>query len=136
VDVSKGTVTKTDEAMGTSGILFKGLGKQATGASRVSEPNKDKQGNVYFQINQHGDSAMNVRTAIGTIDNHLNMVVTPGNQVGITPDSTARSFPSLEVYKYTMDAKGNVTTTIVLAQTETDRSALKKPEQPIKADPQ
>ncbi|HEV7747812.1 MAG TPA: RHS repeat-associated core domain-containing protein [Pyrinomonadaceae bacterium] len=136
VDVTKGTVTKAGEGMGTSGIIFKSAGIQGSGGSQVSEANKDKQGNVYFQINQHGDSAMNKGNRMGTIDNHLNMVVTPSNQVGITPDSTAKDFPSLEVYKYMMDAKGNVTTTVVLARTETDRSALKKPEQPVKADPQ
>lgn len=84
VDVKNGTVTKTDEAMGTSGIVHPSVGFQATGASLVSEPNKDKQGNLYFQISQHGDSAMNVGNRIGTIDNHLNMVATPDNKVGVT----------------------------------------------------
>jgi hypothetical protein len=135
VDVSKGTVTKTDEAMGRSGIIIKDVGIQGSGGSRVSEPNQDKQGNVYFQINQHGDSAMNVGGAFGTIDNHLNMVVTPDNKVGITPSSTAKDYPSLEVFKYTVDDKGNVTTTQVFVKPETKPSALKKPEQPIQADP-
>lgn len=134
VDVKNGSVTKAGEGLGRSGIVFKQAGKQANGGSVVSEPNKDKQGNVYFQISQHGDSAMNVRNSLGTIDNHLNMVATPDNRVGITPSSTARDFPSLEVYKYTMDAKGNVTTTLVLAKTETDRSALKQSEKPVQAD--
>jgi hypothetical protein len=104
VDPGKGTVTKTDEAMGRSGIIIKGLGLKGSGGSQVSEPNKDKGGNIYFQINQHGDSAMNVNNAFGTIDNHLNMVVTPDSKVGITPSSTAKDYPSLEVFKYTADA--------------------------------
>jgi RHS repeat-associated protein len=135
VDVSKGAVTKTDEAMGRSGLIIKGVGIQGSGGSRVSEPNKDNQGNVYFQINQHGDSAMNVGGAFGTIDNHLNMVVTPDNKVGITPSSTAKDYPSLEVFKYTVDAKGNVTTTQVFVKEESKPSALKNPEQPVRVDP-
>jgi RHS repeat-associated protein len=136
VDVSKGTVTKTDETMGRSGIGFKGLGLQGSGGSQVSEPSKDKQGNVYFQIAQHGDSAMNVGNLIGTIDNHLNMVVTPENKVGITPSSTAKDYPSLEVFKYTMDDKGKVTTTPVIVKEEAGSAALKSSEQPLKAAPQ
>ena len=134
VDASKGTVVKTDEMMGRSGLIIKGVGLKGSGGSQVSEPNKDKQGNVYFQINQHGDSAMNVKNLFGTIDNHLNMVVTPDNKVGITPSSTAKDYPSLEVYKYTVDAKGNVTTTQVFVKQETGPGALKKPEQPVQAD--
>ena len=134
VDPGKGTVTKTDETMGRSGIVIKDFGLQGSGGSNVSELNKDKQGNMYFQINQHGDSAMNVENVVGTIDNHLNMVATPDNKVGITPSSTAKDYPSLEVHKYTMDAKGNVTTTQVFVKQETAPGALKRPEQPVKAD--
>ena len=49
VDVKKGTLTKTDETMGTSGIIFKDVGPQGTGGSEVSSPSKDKEGNMYFQ---------------------------------------------------------------------------------------
>lgn len=90
---------------------------------------------MYFQISQHGDSAMNVGGLFGTIDNHLNMVVTPDNKVGITPSSTAKDYPSLEVFRYTVDAKGNVTTTQVSVKHETKPADLKKKEQPIQADP-
>lgn len=38
VDPSKGTVTKTDEAMGTSGVFSKNLGPQGTGGVQVSNP--------------------------------------------------------------------------------------------------
>ena len=135
VDPGKGTIAKTDETMGRSGIVIKDLGLQGSGGSQVSEPNKDKQGNVYFQISQHGDSAMNVGGSVGTIDNRLNIVVTPDGKVGITPSSTAKDYPSLEVFKYTVDYKGNVTTTQVFVKHETKPAALKKPEQPIQADP-
>jgi hypothetical protein len=47
---------------------------------------------------------------------------------------TAKDYPSLEVFKYTADAKGNITTTQVFAKAETGPGALKKPEQPVKAD--
>jgi RHS repeat-associated protein len=135
VDPGKGTVTKTNETMGTSGVFFKNLGFQGSGGSNVSEPNKDKQGNMYFQISQHGDSAFDYGGKLGTIDNHLNMVATPDLKVGVTPSSTARDYPSLEVYKYTMDAKGNITTTQVLSKPEgPSMIGLRRPEKPIRAD--
>jgi hypothetical protein len=78
---------------------------------------------------------MNVGGAFGTIDNHLNMWVTPDNKVGITPSSTAKDYPSLEVFKYTIDTKGNVTTTQVFVKHETRPADLKKKEQPVQTDP-
>jgi hypothetical protein len=134
VDPSKGTVTKTDEAMGTSGILFKGAGLKGTGGVQVSSPpGKDEQGNLYFQINQHGTSKF--LGALGSIDNHLNMVVTPDGKVGITPSSTAKDYPSLEVFKYTVDDKGSVTTTQIFVKTESGNMLdLGKNEKPIQAD--
>lgn len=136
VDVSKGTVTKTDEAMGRSGIVFKDVGPKGSGGSEVSSPNKDGKGNVYFQIHQVGTS--NTPAAlIGDIENHLNMVVTPDGKVGITESSTAKDYPSLEVYKYTVDDKGNVTTTLIKHKPESGNVFdLRKKEKPIKADPQ
>jgi hypothetical protein len=57
--------------------------------------------------------------------------------VGITPSSTAKDYPSLEVYKYTVDAKGNVTTTLIKHKPESGNVfSLMNPEKPIKADPQ
>jgi hypothetical protein len=63
------------------------------------------------------------------------MVVTTDGKVGITPSSTAKDYPSLEVFKYTVDEKGNVTTTQIFVKNETKPAALKKPEQPVQADP-
>ena len=65
----------------------------------------------------------------------FNMVVTPDSQVGITPSSTARDYPSLEVYKYIMDEKGNVTSTLVKFKQEGNSMVgLRRPEKPIQAD--
>ena len=73
---------------------------------------------------------------LGSIDNHLNMVVTTDGRVGITPGSTAKDYPSLEVFKYTVDAKGNVTTTLIRVKTESGNILdLGKKEKPIQADP-
>lgn len=137
VDPSKGSVTKTDETMGRSGIiLFKNLGPKGVGGANVSAPNKDEKGNTYFQINQHATSNTPAALA-GSIDNHLNMVVTRDGRVGITESSTAKDYPSLEVYKYTMDGKGNVTTTLIRNKVESGNILdLRGPEKPIKADPQ
>jgi RHS repeat-associated protein len=130
---AKGNVTKTDETMGRSGAVFKELGPKGSGGVQVSSPNKDEKGNVYFQINQHGESK--IAGVLGSIDNHLNMVVTPDLKVGITPSSTAKDYPSLEVLKYTVDAKGNVTTTQVFVKTESGNMLdLSKKEKPIRAD--
>lgn len=135
MDLSKGPVKKTDEAMGTSGVVFKELGPQGSGGVQVSSPpGKDEKGNLYFQISQHGTSK--ILGMIGSIDNHLTMVVTSDRKVGITPSSTAKDYPSLEVFKYTVDAKGNVTTTQIFVKTESGKMLdLGKKEQPIQADP-
>jgi RHS repeat-associated protein len=136
VDLSKGTVTKTDESMGRSGVVFKDVGPKGGGGSEVSSPNKDEKGNIYFQIHQVGTSNTPVGS-IGSIENHLNMVVTPDGKVGITPSSTAKDYPSLEVYKYTVDDKGNVTTTLIKHKPESNNVwDLRNKEKPIKADPQ
>jgi RHS repeat-associated protein len=50
VDISKGTVTKTNETMGRSGIVLKDAGPKGSGGSDVSPANKDEKGNIYFQI--------------------------------------------------------------------------------------
>ena len=56
--------------------------------------------------------------------------------MGITPSSTAKDYPSLEVFKYTVDEKGNVTTTLVFSKKESGNMVdLNKPEKPIQADP-
>jgi RHS repeat-associated protein len=133
VDVKEVKVTKTDETMGTSGILHKEAGFKGTGGVQVSSPNTDEKGNVYFQINQHATST-SPAALWGSIDNHLNMVVTTDGRVGVTPSSTAKDYPSLEVFKYTVDDKGKVTTTMILDKKESGNIGdLSKPEKPIKA---
>jgi hypothetical protein len=98
------------------------VGLKGKGGSTVSSTQSDKEGNTYFQVSQHGESAMKSLTIglviDGTIDNHLNLAVTPDGKVGVDPGSTARDFPSLEVYSYTMDEKGNVTSTLILHKRE------------------
>jgi RHS repeat-associated protein len=134
VDLSKGTVTKTDETMGRSGAFIEDLGPKGEGGVQVSSPNKDDKGNLYFQISQHGSS--DILGALGSIDNHLNMVVTPDGEVGVTPSSTAKDYPSLEIYKYTVDDKGNVTTTLILHKKESGNMLdLSGKEKSIQADP-
>jgi RHS repeat-associated protein len=133
---AEGGVTKTNETMGRSGIVIKDLGPKGSGGNEVSSPNKDDKGNVYFQIHQLGTSNTPAGW-IGSIENHLNMVATPDQKVGVTPSSTAKDYPSLEVYKYTVDDKGNVTTTLVVFKPESGNvGSLGKDEKPIKADPQ
>ena len=135
VDVKKGTLTKTDETMGTSGIIFKDVGPQGTGGSEVSSPSKDKEGNMYFQIHQVGTTST-IFSAFGSIENHLNMVVTPDGKVGVTPSSTAKDYPSTEIYKYTVDEKGKITTTLILHKKDSNNIRdLGRKEKPVQADP-
>ena len=68
--------------------------------------------------------------ALGDISNHLSLEVTPTGQVGVDAGSTARQFPSLEIYRYTTDGT-TVTTTLVHNYQETSPSALHQPEQPL-----
>jgi hypothetical protein len=133
VDVKKGTLNKTDEIMGTSGIVFKKVGPQGTGGSYVSSPDKDKDGNIYFQVHQRGASST-IMGYLGYIENHLNMVVTADGKVGVTPSSTAKDYPSTEIYKYTVDEKGKMKIALILhtrIRTMLVTSAARK-----KADPQ
>jgi len=136
VDPVKHSATKTNETINSSGIIVKDFGPQGKGGSTVSSTQTDKQGNTYFQVSQDAHSSYaNILgvNVLGSIDNHLNLVVTPDDKVGIDPGSSARDFPSLEVFKYTVDDKGNVTTTQVFNKEESGNiSDLKKPEKPIK----
>ena len=53
-------------------------------------------------------------------------------KVGIEAGSSAKDYPSLEVYSYTVDAKGNITETQILFKQESGNSSdLKKEEKPI-----
>ncbi|HEY5884683.1 MAG TPA: RHS repeat-associated core domain-containing protein, partial [Pyrinomonadaceae bacterium] len=136
VDISKGTVTKTNEIVGDSGIVFKDYGPKGIGDNAVSSTTKDEKGNLYFQIHQVGTSSTPAGY-IGNIENHLNIVVTSDGKVGITLSSTAKDYPSLEIYKYTVDDKGNVTTTLIRHKPESGNVLdLRKKEKPIQADPQ
>jgi len=122
VDPKQHTATQTYDHVGRSGIGGQDVGLKGKGGSTVSSTQSDKEGNTYFQVSQHGESAMKSLTfglvIDGTIDNHLNLAVTPDGKVGVDPGSTARDFPSLEVYSYTMDEKGNVTSTLILDKRE------------------
>jgi hypothetical protein len=134
VDPSKHTATKTDETINRSGIIVKDVGPKGVGGSNVSSTQTDKQGNTYFQVSQDAHSSYSMGGAVlGSIDNHLNLAVTPDGKVGIDPGSSAKDFPSLEVYRYSVDDKGNVTTTQVFTKQESGHvSDLKQPEKPIK----
>jgi len=134
VDPKEHTATKTDETINRSGIILKDVGPQGKGGSTVSSTQTDKDGNTYFQVSQdaHSSYAMG-GVLLGSIDNHLNLAVTPDGKVGVDPGSSAKDFPSLEVYKYTVDEKGNVTTTQIFTKQESGHvSDLKQPEKPIK----
>jgi hypothetical protein len=136
VDPSKHTATKTNETINSSGIVIKDFGPQGKGGSTVSSTQTDKEGNTDFQVSQDAHSSYSKILGVdvlGSIDNHLNLAVTPDGKVGIDPGSSAKDFPSLEVFKYTVDDKGNVTTTQVFTKQESGHvSDLKQPEKPIK----
>jgi len=120
-------------------VLCQDCGFKGSGGSTVSSTHTDEWDNTYFQVSQHGKSAMKDLSLgliiDGTIDNHLNLVVTPGEKVGIDPGSTARDFPSLEAYEYTVDDKGNMKTTLLLDRKEAtpndQHGDLGRPETPI-----
>jgi hypothetical protein len=122
VDTQQHTARQTYDHVGRSGIGGQDVGLKGSGGSTVSSTQTDKEGNTYFQVAQHGESAMKSLTfglvIDGTIDNHLNLAVTPDGKVGIDSGSTARDFPSLEVYRYSMDADGRITSTQILDRRE------------------
>lgn len=64
------------------------------------------------------------------------MVVTPDGKVGVTPSSTAKDYPSTEIYKYTVDEKGKITTTLILHKKDSNNIRdLGRKEKPVQADP-
>ncbi len=134
VDPRKGTVNKQGDRLGRSGILCKECGPQGKGQSTVSNVSQDKEGNTHFQASQDAHSSFAAGGAVlGSIDNHLNLEVTGDQKVGIESGSSAKDFPSLEVYSYTVDSNGNITETQIFNKTESGNiSDLKKDEKPIK----
>jgi len=139
VDPNKHTVTKTDDQVGRSGLVGQDFGFKGSGGSTVGTATTVGQGNTHFPVSQHGESAMrgvSFGIITGTIDNHINLDVTAQGKVGIDAGSTARDFPSLEIYSYSMDNKGNITSTLILNRPEAspnDKNGdLGKPETPIK----
>ncbi len=140
VDPSKGTVTKSEQdKLGRSGIVAKEFGPKGDGKSAVSNVSTDKEGTTHFQVSQDASSAMSLGgLLLGNIDNHLNLDVTADQKVGIEAGSSAKDYPSLEVYSYTVDTQGNTTETQILFKQKSGNSSdLKKSEKPIKEkDPQ
>jgi hypothetical protein len=114
-------------------------GPRGSGGSGVGKPTTDDKGNTHLEVSQHGESAYkdySFGIISGTIDNHINLDVTAEGKVGIDSGSTARDFPSLEIYSYSRDSNGNITSTQILDRPEASpndtNGDLEKPEKPIK----
>lgn len=132
VDPKTGKVTNQGDSLGRSGILVKDLGPKGTGHSENTQGSVDAQGNTHFQISQDAHSFFSADgILLGSIDNHINLSVTPDQKVGIDPGSTAKDFPSLEIYRYTTDGTTITTTLITNRQEIGNGSALKQPETPL-----
>ncbi len=133
VDPATGAVKKTNETINRSGILAKDVGPQGVGGSAISKSIVDKAGDTHFQVSQDAHSSFAAGGVIlGSIDNHVNLNVTPDGKVGIDPGSSARDFPSLEVFRYSVDDKGNVSSQQILYKQESGNVGdLKQPERPI-----
>lgn len=139
VDPGKHTVTKTDDRVGRSGLGCKDCGPKGAGGNQVGQPTTDAQGNTHVQVSPHGESwykDMSGGLISGTIDNHISLEITSEGKVNIDPVSTARDFPSLEIYSYSMDSNGHITSTLILNKPEASANDknddLRKPEKPIK----
>jgi hypothetical protein len=114
-----------------STVLGGNLPAQGTGSSQVSPgATVDSNGNMHVSVDQSAHSAYDVGGALGDISNHIKLEVTPDGKVGVDAGSTARQFPSTEIYRYTTDGT-TVTTTLVHNYQETSPSALRQPEQPL-----
>ena len=136
-DPSKNSVTKTYEHVARSGAGCEDCGPQGSGTNTVSKPTTDKDG-MHFQVAQDATSAMkplSLGLISGSIDNHVNLDVKSDGSVSLDPGSSARNFPSIEVYSYTMDAKGNISSQLVTsrpeASNEDSNGDLGHPETPL-----
>jgi hypothetical protein len=67
----------------------------------------------------------------GDIDHKINFQVTSDNKVGIDAGSDSKTFPTLDVYRYSMDEKGNVTVQPLIQQNEKDIGDLTKPKEQL-----
>jgi RHS repeat-associated protein len=138
VDPKKDSVKKTYDYVARSGLGCEHCGPRGDGSNSVSTPRQDSDGNMHFQVSQDGTSAFkpySLGIIRGSIDNHINLEVSTDGSVHLDPGSTARDFPSLEVYSYTMDSKGNITPTQIVNRPEASyqdqNGDLGKPERPI-----
>jgi hypothetical protein len=132
IDASGKTDKPADgDQVAKSTLLGGNFPAQGTGSSQVSQgATIDSNGNMHISVDQSAHSAYDVGGALGDISNHVNLEVTPDGKVGVEAGSTARQFPSLEIYRYTTDGT-TVTTTLVHNYQETTPSALRQPEQPL-----
>ncbi|MEO7539124.1 MAG: hypothetical protein ABIV21_03810, partial [Pyrinomonadaceae bacterium] len=67
----------------------------------------------------------------GDIAFDLNLVVSGDGKVGIEEGSQSRTYPTLDVWRYTMDSEGRVTEKLVTNLPEKNIDDLTKPKQPI-----
>jgi RHS repeat-associated protein len=122
---------KDGDKVAQSTVLGMKKGLQGTGSSQVSPgATVDKNGDMHISVNQSAHSEFDVGGTLGDISNHLKLEVTPDGKVGVDAGSTARQFPSLEIYRYTTDGT-TVTTTLVHNYQEASPSALRQAEQPL-----
>jgi len=137
IDLNEHSVTKTYDHVARSGAGCENCGPQGSGTNTISQPTTDKDG-MHFQVAQDATSAMkpySLGLITGSIDNHINLDVKNDGSVSLDPGSTARKFPSIEVYSYTMDAKGNISSQLVSqrreASNQDSNGDLGHPETPL-----
>jgi len=139
VDADTGMVAPKYKYVGSSGVFVKDFGPQGKGFTHFSDVKWDSKNKTFdIQVVQHAESWFSGKTLgflAGTIDSHLNLKIT-GDRVLVEPGSTARDFPSLEGWSYTIDADGKITAKPFLNKVEAshdDKNGdLSKPEKPIK----
>jgi RHS repeat-associated protein len=132
IDPVTHTVKKVSDTINRSGLLIKDVGPRGVGGTQVSNVRSDAQGNTHFGVSQDAHSSYSLGGSVfGSIDNHLKLEVTTDGRVGVE-SALAKDFPSLEVFQYSMDAHGAVTTKQILTKEESENvDDLKEPERVV-----
>jgi RHS repeat-associated protein len=132
IDPVTHTVKKVSDTINRSSLLIKDVGPRGVGGTQVSNVRSDAQGNTHFGVSQDAHSSYSLGGSVfGSIDNHLKLEVTTDGRVGVE-SALAKDFPSLEVFQYSMDAHGAVTTKQILTKEESENvDDLKEPERVV-----
>ena len=107
---------------------------QGTSTTNVTNAETNNEGNTTFTLGVTATNGFRANYGVGPegdIDHKINFQVTSDGKVGINGGSDSKTYPTLDIHRYSMDDKGNVTEKLLINQNEKDISDLTKPKEPL-----